>query len=113
MLRLRVNESPCSAARALELLGDRWTLLLIRELVFGTRRFDEFAAHLGIASNVLAARLSALVVSEILMQVPVRVDALRMHYHLTEKGRDLVPVLVALLQWGDRWLQTPDSIPIQ
>lgn len=112
MPRLSANQSPCSAARALEVLGNRWTLLLIREVVFGTRRFDEFAAHLGIARNVLAARLNALIEADILVQVPVRDDALRMGYHLTEKGRDLVPVLVALLQWGDRWLQTPESIPI-
>lgn len=113
MPRVRVNDSPCSAARALEVLGDRWTLLLIREVVFGTRRFDEFASHLGIARNVLAARLHALIGAGILVQAPVRDDALRMAYHLTEKGRDLLPVLIALLQWGDRWLQTPDSIPIQ
>lgn len=112
MPRLRVNQSLCSAARALEVLGDRWTLLLIREVVFGTRRFDEFAAHLGIARNVLTARLNALIDADILVQAPVRDDALRMGYHLTEKGRDLLPVLIALLQWGDRWLQTPESIPL-
>lgn len=113
MPRLRVNQSLCSAARALELLGDRWTLLLIREVVFGTRRFDEFAVHLGIARNILTTRLNALIAADILVQAPVRDDALRMAYHLTEKGRDLLPVLIALLQWGDRWLQTADSIPIQ
>jgi DNA-binding HxlR family transcriptional regulator len=113
MPRLRVNESLCSAARALEVLGDRWTLLLIREVVFGTRRFDEFALHLGIARNILTARLNALIAADILVQAPIRDDALRMAYHLTEKGRDLLPVLIALLQWGDRWLQAPDSIPIQ
>ena len=113
MPRLKVNESFCSAARALEVLGDRWTLLLIREVVFGTRRFDEFASHLGIARNVLTARLNTMIDADILAQVPVRDDALRMAYHLTEKGRDLLPVLIALLQWGDRWLQSPDSIPIQ
>lgn len=113
MPRLRVNQSPCSAARALEVLGDRWTLLLIREVVFRTRRFDEFAAHLGIARNILTARLNALIAADILVQVPVRDDALRMAYHLTERGHDLLPVLIALLQWGDRWLQTPDSIPVQ
>lgn len=113
MPRRRVNESFCSAARALEVLGDRWTLLLIREAVFGTRRFDEYAAHLGIARNVLTSRLNALIDADILVQAPIRDDALRMAYHLTEKGRDLLPVLLALLQWGDRWLQNPDSIPIQ
>ncbi|MDB5918174.1 MAG: transcriptional regulator [Massilia sp.] len=113
MPRLRVNDSPCSAAQALEVLGDRWTLLLIREVAFGTRRFDDFVAHLGIARNILSTRLNALTAADILVQVPVRDDALRMAYHLTEKGQDLLPVLIALLQWGDRWLQTPASIPVR
>ena len=112
MPRHHANLSPCSAAQALELLGDRWTLLLIREVAFGTRRFDEFAAHLGIARNVLTSRLNDMIASGLLQQAPVREDALRMGYHLTEKGRDLLPILVALLQWGDRWLQTPESIPL-
>jgi len=113
MPRLKPNTSMCSAARSLELLGDRWTLLLIREVMFGTRRFDDFAAHLGIARNVLAAKLSALVEAGILEQRPLRQDARRLGYHLTEMGEGLLPVLVALLQWGDRWLQTPDSIPLR
>jgi len=103
----------CSAARALEVLGDRWTFLLIREVVFGTRRFDEFVSHLGIARNVLTTRLNALIDADILVQLPIRDDAIRTGYHLTEKGRDLLPALIALVQWGDRWLQTPDSIPIR
>ena len=113
MPRRKANESFCSAARALEVLGDRWTFLLIREVIFGTRRFDEFVSHLGISRNVLTARLNALIDADILVQLPVRDEAVRTAYHLTEKGRDLLPALIALVQWGDRWLQTPDSIPIQ
>ncbi|MBI5906999.1 MAG: helix-turn-helix transcriptional regulator, partial [Burkholderiales bacterium] len=113
MPRLKPNTSMCSVARSLELLGDRWTLLLIREVVFGTRRFDDFAVHLGIARNVLAAKLSALVKAGILEQKPLRQDAKRLGYHLTDMGEGLLPVLVALLQWGDRWLQTPASIPLR
>lgn len=113
MPRLKTNTSMCSAARSLELLGDRWTLLLIREVMFGTRRFDDFAAHLGIARNVLSAKLSALVAVGILQQRPLRQDAKRLGYHLTEMGEGLLPVLVAIVQWGDRWLQTPDSIPLR
>lgn len=113
MPRLKPNTSMCSAARSLELLGDRWTLLLIREVMFGTRRFDDFAAHLGIARNVLSSKLSGLLAAGILEQRPQRQDAKRLGYHLTEMGEGLLPVLVALLQWGDRWLQTPDSIPLR
>jgi DNA-binding HxlR family transcriptional regulator len=105
--------SVCSAARSLELLGDRWVLLLIREVLFGTRRFEDFAAHLGIARNVLSNRLAKLVKAGVLVQVPLRIDGRRQGYRLSEMGEDLVPVLVALMQWGDRWLQTPDTIPIR
>jgi DNA-binding HxlR family transcriptional regulator len=113
MPRLKPNESLCSAARALEILGTRWTLLLIREVLFGTRRFDAFAVHLGIARNVLASRLALLVDEGILEMQPVGISGRREEYRLTEKGRDTLPILIALLQWGDRWLQTPMSIPLQ
>lgn len=113
MPRLKTNESMCSAARSLELLGDRWALLLIRELMFGTHRFDDFASHLGIARNVLADRLSRMTAAGILVQKPLRDDALRQGYYLTEMGEGLLPVLVSLLQWGDRWLQTPDTVPLR
>ncbi len=101
MPRLKINESPCSAARALDILGDRWTLLLIREVVFGTHRFDDFAEHLGIARNVLSARLAMLVENGILEQEPVDSESRRYGYHLTLMGLDLLPVLVSLMQWGD------------
>jgi DNA-binding HxlR family transcriptional regulator len=113
MPRLKPNDSLCSAARALEILGARWTLLLLREVIFGTRRFDAFAAHLGIARNVLASRLGLLVREGLLETRRIDDAGLREEYRLTEKGRDTLPILIALLQWGDRWLQTPKSIPVQ
>jgi DNA-binding HxlR family transcriptional regulator len=112
MPRLKPNDSPCSAACALELLGERWTLLLIREAVFGTRRFDAVAAHLGIARNVLATRLARLVEAGIFAMRPVAGGSRREEYRLTAKGRDTVPILIALLQWGDAWLQTPQTVPL-
>ncbi len=113
MPRFKPSESLCSVVRSLDLLGDRWTLLLIREVVFGTRRFDDFAAHLGIARNVLSTRLAKLVEAGILMQEPLQAEGRRQGYHLTEMGEDLLPVLMALMQWGDRWLQTPDTVPVR
>jgi len=113
MPRLKPNDSLCSAARALEIVGARWTLLLLREAVFGTRRFDAFATHLGIARNVLACRLSLLVKEGLLETRRIDDAGLREEYRLTEKGRDTLPILIALLQWGDRWLQTPKSMPMQ
>jgi DNA-binding HxlR family transcriptional regulator len=113
MPRQNANDSLCSAARALEILGGRWTLLLLREAVLGTRRFDAFATHLGIARNVLASRLGLLLKEGLLETRRIEADGLREEYRLTEKGRDTLPILIALLQWGDRWLQTPASIPMQ
>lgn len=113
MPRLKANDSMCSAARSLELLGDRWALLLIREVMFGTHRFDDFARHLGVARNVLAQKLARLVAAGVLVQQPLRNDALRQGYYLTDMGEGLLPVLVALLQWGDRWLQTPQTVPLR
>jgi DNA-binding HxlR family transcriptional regulator len=113
MPRLKANDSLCSAARALEILGARWTLLLLREAVFGTRRFDAFATHLGIARNVLASRLGLLVQEGLFETRRIDDAGLREEYRLTDKGRDTLPILIALLQWGDRWLQTAASIPVQ
>ena len=113
MPRLKTNDSLCSAARALDILGARWTLLLLREVVFGTRRFDAFATHLGIARNVLASRLALLVNEGLLETRRIHDVGRREEYRLTEKGRDTLPILIALLQWGDRWLQTRKSVPMQ
>jgi DNA-binding HxlR family transcriptional regulator len=92
----------CSIAKALELLGERWTLLVIREAFLGTRRFEAFAEHLDIARNVLTARLSRLVEEGVLDRVRYQERPERFEYRLTEKGIDLWPVTVALMHWGDR-----------
>lgn len=103
----------CSVARSLDLLGDRWALLLIREVLFGTHRFDDFAAHLGIARNVLTRRLATLVEAGVLIQTPLKTDGRRLGYNLSPMGEDLVPALIALMQWGDRWLHTSGTVPIK
>jgi DNA-binding HxlR family transcriptional regulator len=92
----------CSIARTLELIGERWTMLVVREAFLGRRRFDELADRLGIARNVLAARLARLVEAGVLERVRYQERPERFEYHLTAKGRDLWPVLMALLQFGDR-----------
>jgi DNA-binding HxlR family transcriptional regulator len=102
----------CSIARALDLVGEWWTMLVVREAFMGTTRFDAFQRNLGIAPNILSARLKRLVASGVLQRVPAG-GARRQEYRLTEKGRDLFPVLVALLQWGDRWLAGPDGPPVR
>lgn len=90
-------------ARTLELIGERWTILIVREAFLGTRRFDEFHRALGVARNVLQARLERLVEAGILQRVLYQERPPRHEYRLTDKGVDLWPVLVALLKWGDRY----------
>jgi DNA-binding HxlR family transcriptional regulator len=92
----------CSIARTLELVGERWSILVLRDVFLGVRRFDELQRDLGVARNVLAARLERLVAEEILEKVPYQERPPRHEYRLTEKGLDLWPVIVELLRWGDR-----------
>lgn len=93
----------CSIAATLAFVGDRWTLLILRDAFRGVRRFGDFCADLGIARNILTDRLDKLVASGILAKVPYQERPLRHEYRLTDKGRDLSPALVALMRWGDRW----------
>ena len=104
MLKRDYEGQNCSIARALEVVGDRWTLLIIRDVVVGLRRFDEFLDSLGIASNVLTERLNRLVDEGVLERVPYSERPERFEYRLTNKGRELGVPLLALMQWGDRHL---------
>jgi DNA-binding HxlR family transcriptional regulator len=103
MERTSFAEMHCSIARTLEMVGEWWTLLIIRDAFLGLSRFEEFQASLGIARNVLTRRLSTLVQAGILERRRYQEHPERFEYHLTEAGRELFPVIVALLQWGDRW----------
>ena len=103
---------PCSVARALDLVGDWWTLLIVREAFLGVRRFADFRDHLGIARNILAHRLRKLVAAEVLVRQPKTAPERGHEYRLTEKGRDLWPVLTALRLWGDKWVYGPGREPI-
>ena len=93
----------CSIARSLEVLGEKWTILIIREALWGRTRFSEFRDSLGVASDILSDRLATLVAGGVLERVPYRDEGSRerFSYHLTEAGRDLKPVLAALNAWGD------------
>ncbi|MGA0611884.1 winged helix-turn-helix transcriptional regulator [Caldimonas sp. KR1-144] len=103
MQRKSFDGMNCSIARALEQVGEWWSLLIVRECTLGTTRFDDFQRRLGIARNVLTARLNSLVEDGILDKVLVEGSGRRSEYRLTRKGEELYPVLVALLQWGDKW----------
>jgi DNA-binding HxlR family transcriptional regulator len=93
----------CSVAKALEVIGERWSLLIVRAVMHGNRRFGEMQESLGIARNVLSARLQRLVDEEILERRAYQESPPRYEYFLTQKGLDLWPALIALLNWGDRY----------
>jgi DNA-binding HxlR family transcriptional regulator len=103
----------CSLARSLEMVGEWWTLLIIREAMWGTSRFDDFHKRLGIARNILTTRLAALEVHGIVDRRPTEESARIYDYVLTEKGWDLFTTIVSLMQWGDRWVHAKAGPPIQ
>ena len=112
MLNRDYPDQDCSAAYALELIGERWTLLVIRDIFAGFRRFDEIQQDLGVARNVLAGRLQRLVDDGILERRPYSDTPPRYEYFLTEKGIDLWPILVAMMRWGDRHADWTDGPPL-
>ncbi|MFJ5382643.1 winged helix-turn-helix transcriptional regulator [Cupriavidus sp. CER94] len=95
---------PCPVARSMAVLGERWAILLMREAYYGSARFDDFEKHLGIAPNILSARLKTLVEHGLLEKVPAPGGGARQVYQLTAMGRDFFPVYVSLKAWADRWL---------
>ena len=101
----------CSIARSLEVIGERWTLLILRDAVTGLERFEEFQASLGIASNTLTNRLKLLCDEQVLERVGDPERPGRPKYVLTTKGRELGPVLIGLMKWGDRHYPTPGGPP--
>ena len=101
--RKSLDHLHCSVANTAELIGDRWTVLILRDAFLGVRRFDDFQKDLGIARNILTDRLGMLVESGILTTRLYDDRPPRFEYRLTEKGRDLYDLLLAMWRWGDRW----------
>ncbi|PZG07205.1 transcriptional regulator, partial [Micromonospora craterilacus] len=104
----------CTVARAMEILGEKWTLVVLREVFSGVRRFDDMRVRTGVPRQVLTNRLATLVDQGVLRREPYREPGtrLRHEYRLTAKGLDLWPVLVAVLAWGDRYLADPEGPPL-
>lgn len=111
MKRVSFDGMSCSIARSLETIGEWWTPLIVREVFFGRRRFDEIQGDLGISRNILTDRLTTLVEDGVLEKRNIAQTGTRWEYHLTDKGKDLFPVLVALMQWGDRWAVDDEKGP--
>jgi DNA-binding HxlR family transcriptional regulator len=104
-----IADSRCSIARALSVVGDRWTLLLLREAFLGAKRFEEFHENTGAARHLVADRLTLLVDHGVLERVQYCERPERFEYTLTEKGNGLYPVILSLLAWGDRWRAHEDG----
>jgi DNA-binding HxlR family transcriptional regulator len=104
MLKRAYEGEVCSIARAFEIVGDRWTLPIVRDVALGRHRFDELLRSLGVASNVLTDRLNRLVDEGIFERDRYSARPERFEYHLTKKGRELRVALLALMQWGDRYV---------
>lgn len=104
----------CTVGRTMTILGERWTFVVLREVFNGVRRFDDIRRHSGIPRQVLSNRLAILVEQEILRREPYQDpgERVRHEYRLTEKGFDLYPVLVAIADWGDRYLADPAGPPV-
>ncbi len=111
MVRSQLQSLNCSVADTLDLIGEWWTMLIILEAFLGTRRFDDFQRNLGIARNILSTRLRKLCDGGIFRREPIHDGARRHEYRLTEMGLDLLPAVVALMQWGDHWLRD-DQAPL-
>ena len=107
------DSGTCSIARTLELVGDRWTLLVLRDVANGVSRFDELTAHLGIARNILSGRLARLVEGGLIERTAYQEPGERERhaYRLSGPGRELIPVLLAFMAWGDRNLAGPEGPP--
>ena len=100
----RLANKECSMARAMAVVGDRWSILILREAYYGVKRFDEFEYYVGIAPNILSARLKKFIDAGIMTRQPLPEHAGRFEYVLTEMGRDFFPAYLALKRWGDDWL---------
>jgi DNA-binding HxlR family transcriptional regulator len=108
-----IDKQTCSVARALSVVGERWTMLILRDAFFGTRRFDQFQKNLGITRHRLSERLGKLVEHGVLTKVPYQDRPLRHEYRLTRKGLGLYPVMMSLAQWGDEWMDKGQGAPLE
>jgi DNA-binding HxlR family transcriptional regulator len=112
-VRRRFDDQPCAVAQSLEILGDWWTLLIIRDAFLGARRFADFEQSLGISKNILSKRLAHLVDHGVLERVDAGRLGHRYEYVLSRKGKDLFTLITALRQWGDRWVYGAHKPPLE
>ena len=107
----QLGEMDCPVARSLSILGDRWTLLIIRNALLNTKRFDDFHEQLGMTRHLLAERLNRLIEHGIMVKVPYQTTPKRYEYTLTEQGKSLYPIILSLSEWGNQWLNPDQQYP--
>lgn len=112
MKRKSLSEFNCSWAQAAEAIGDKWSIMIIRDALYGIKAFSTFEKDLGISKNILTARLEHLIEHGVMEKVQSAPNSPRFAYALTNKGRALLPVIVAIGQWGDQWIFGEDNKPI-
>lgn len=108
-----IGDDICSVSRSLSVIGDRWSLLIIRSAFLGTRRFSDFQAEIGLTKHRLSDRLNKLVEHDVFKKVQYQNNPPRYEYKLTEKGRDLYPVILTLVGWGDKWMSNDSGKPLE
>jgi DNA-binding HxlR family transcriptional regulator len=113
MKRTALSHHPCSIARTLDIVGEWWTPLILRDVAYGIQRFGEIQEDLGISANILSDRLDALLEKDLLETRVYRERPQRHEYRLTEKGAELIPALLALMRWGDRWTWPSGRGPVR
>jgi len=113
MSRTSLKTFNCSVAQTLDIIGDKWTLLIIRDAFLGVSTFSEFQRRLNVARNVLTDRLTVLVENQIFERRQTKPGVERYSYHLSERGHALFPVLIGLMQWGDKWIFGSEGEPMQ
>lgn len=113
MQRTTFSTQHCSVARTLDIVGEWWTLLILRDIFYGVRRFDSLVEQLGISRKVLTHRLKRLTEANILRKVAYQHNPCRYEYRLTTRGLELLPVLLVLMRWGDRWLSEEGQAPVE
>jgi DNA-binding HxlR family transcriptional regulator len=107
-----IQDIPCSIAKSLAVIGDRWTLLIIRDCFLGTKRFDDFQKQIGVTRHVLSDRLNKLVEAQVLQKIEYQNKPTRYEYRLTQMGIDIFPIIISLAQWSNKWILAEDEVPI-
>lgn len=108
-----LSERTCSWARSVQIFGDKWSLLIIRDALAGVTKFSDFQQSIGVAKNILSGRLATLCDHGIMARVPQREGSSRVDYVLTPKGKELFPILIAIGQWGDKWVFGTEGEPVR